>query len=134
MALAESHGSLFAGGDLTEAGSRASFRIARWDLAPHAAPGVTPVAWEAVAPNPMAASGTRLEFSLAEAADVTLTIHDLAGREVARLIDGPLPPGLQVLHWSGLDRDGRKLHSGVYYARLAAAGKPPSVKALALIR
>ena len=134
MTLAEWDGDLFVGGDLTEVGGKASFRIARWALAPHASPGGSPAAWETAVPNPLSSQGTRLEFSLAEPADVRLSIHDLAGREVARPISGPLQAGLHVLHWSGSDDGGRRLPPGVYFARLAPAGKRTEVKRLILLK
>ena len=134
MTLAEWDGDLFVGGDLTEAGGKASFRIARWALAPHASAGASPAAWETAVPNPLSSQGTRLEFSLAEPADVRLSIHDLAGREVARPISGPLQAGLHVLHWSGSDDGGRRLPPGVYFARLAPVGKHATTRRLILLK
>jgi hypothetical protein len=66
------------------------------------------------APNPFR-DGTRLRFALAEAADVTLTVHDALGREVARLVDGPLEAGAHAATF-----DARGLPSGVYAYRLRA--------------
>ena len=44
------------------------------------------------APNPALASDLRVRLSLAAAGAVRLTLHDLAGREVARLeLDGDEP-------------------------------------------
>ena len=68
------------------------------------------------APNP-AADRARLSFSLPAAADVSLVVYDVRGREVARLADGALPAGP---HQSALDTSA--LPSGVYLARLVADG------------
>jgi hypothetical protein len=71
-----------------------------------AAGGVT------AAPNPFAGSAT-IRFALAEPAGVTLAVYDALGREVARLVDGPLVAGP---HAAVLDA--RALPSGRYRYRL----------------
>ena len=74
------------------------------------------VAWSAASgPNPFGAS-TRLSFSLARREAVTLTVHDVAGRELARLVDGEHRKA--GVHELGLD--GSNLASGVYLCRLQA--------------
>lgn len=68
-------------------------------------------------PNPFNPS-TTIEFNLAKATDVSLTIYDILGREVAVLID-------QEQYSSGLQRvqfDASSLASGVYLYRLEAGG------------
>jgi hypothetical protein len=65
-------------------------------------------------PNPFNPS-TRLRFGLPRAGWVRLSIHDLRGREVERLWDGPREAG-----WLELDWQPRGLASGVYVARLSA--------------
>ncbi|MEZ4387856.1 MAG: T9SS type A sorting domain-containing protein [Candidatus Krumholzibacteriia bacterium] len=67
-------------------------------------------------PNPFNPACT-LAFDLAAAGRVQLTVHDLAGRRVARLLDEARPAGPQQVAWHP-DR----LASGVYVARLAAPG------------
>lgn len=71
-------------------------------------------AWGALSvhPNPFR-SATKLEFSLAHEARVTVTIHDVAGREVARLANGIYPAGT---HEARIDAG--RLPSGVYLCRL----------------
>lgn len=57
-----------------------------------------------------------LDLSLPSASDVTLDLHDVAGRSVARVHDGPLPAGAHRFELSRHARfDG--LSSGVYFAR-----------------
>ena len=124
MALVVQGDDLFVGGDLSEAGGRAAFRIARWALAPHASAGTMPAAWETATPNPFSSDGTRLEFSLATAATVRVSIHDVAGREVARPVEGSLGPGIHDIPWTGRDADGR---------RLTGPNRIPAVKRLVLI-
>ena len=59
-----------------------------------------------------------LAFSLARAGHVRGTIHDLAGREVARVVDRELAAGPHLIGWDGRMRSGTA-PSGVYWAKLA---------------
>src|SRR5690606_25403792 len=49
-----------------------------------------------VAPNPAASEAT-VRFELPGPGAVRLTVYDVLGREVARLVDGPLPAGPQAV-------------------------------------
>jgi len=60
---------------------------------------------------------TTFAFELPREGHVRLDVHDLAGRHVARLVDGVRAPGAQRVPWRPVD-----LASGVYVARLQAAG------------
>jgi hypothetical protein len=68
-------------------------------------------------PNPFRA-GTELLVELAAAARVRLTIHDVRGRAVRRLLDAPLAAGAHPARWDGRDDRGAPLPVGVYFARL----------------
>jgi hypothetical protein len=81
-----------------------------------AAPGDRPVL-HAVHPNPFRGT-TRLSFTLAEGGAATLTVHDVAGRRVATLLDGALPPGRHTAAWDGAGDAGAPLPSGLYFLRL----------------
>lgn len=65
-------------------------------------------------PNPFSAE-TRVAFSLPGRVDVSLRVYDLMGREVAVLVDSPLPPGRHEAVF-----DARDLASGAYFCRLDA--------------
>ncbi|MCB9516745.1 MAG: T9SS type A sorting domain-containing protein [Candidatus Latescibacteria bacterium] len=78
-------------------------------------------------PNPFNPK-TTLSFSLAHEGDARLSIHDVLGREVAVLVDGPRPAGSQQVSWDGRDAAGRPVSSGVYFARLVSAGERHSRK------
>ena len=65
-------------------------------------------------PNPFNPS-TVLSFEMRDASFVKLTIYDIAGREVATVIDGFKNDGLHSVTFDGSD-----LASGIYYARLQA--------------
>jgi hypothetical protein len=68
-------------------------------------------------PNPVRGAAV-LRFQLASAGHVRLTIYDLQGREVARLVDGERPAGIQTATF-----EGRSLPRGVYHARLESNGR-----------
>lgn len=60
-------------------------------------------------------------FHLDAAGPVTVTVYDVEGREVARVLDGaPRPAGDHAESWDGRDRNGRRLPAGVYLARIIA--------------
>ena len=77
------------------------------------APGVLALA--APVPNP-ARGAARVAFQLAEAGEATLTVYDVQGREVARLLDGRLTAGAHEATWQT-----GALAAGVYVVRLATA-------------
>ena len=62
-------------------------------------------------PNPCNPS-THISFNLTAAANVTLSIHDLQGRLVQKLVDGPLAMGQHSIHWEP------QVASGVFLVRL----------------
>ncbi len=64
-----------------------------------------------------------LAWSHPVAAEVSLAIHDLAGRRVRRLTHARAEAGSHRAVWDGRDDAGRRLPSGVYRARLAVAGR-----------
>lgn len=72
-----------------------------------------------VAPNPFNPR-TAIAFSLPSSSDVTLSIYDVRGREVATLVSGFLGAGDHTVDWDGTDGRGQQLASGVYFAQLRA--------------
>jgi len=73
-------------------------------------------------PNPFNPS-TTIPFSRAKATDVTLTAFDLAGHEVATLVNGRMEEGRHTVRF-----DGTGLSSGVYFARLRAGEQTSFMK------
>lgn len=75
-------------------------------------------------PNPLRAGGTgvRLQFQMAVAGPVRLSIYDVGGRLVRTLRDGHLDAGPGEAHWDGVAGDGRPVRSGVYFVRLDGPG------------
>ncbi len=73
-------------------------------------------------PNPFNPA-TTISFTVPSAADrVTLSVFDASGRLVTTLVDSPLEAGRHEVAWDGTGRDGRRLASGIYFARLEADG------------
>ncbi len=68
-------------------------------------------------PNPFNPT-TTLTLALPRAGHVRLAVHDLRGRLVRVLLDGPLPAGEHELTWDGRDEAGRAVPSGTYVACL----------------
>ena len=73
-------------------------------------------------PNPFNPS-TRIDFSLPEAADVSLKIYSITGREVKTIMEHAFPQGNHSVTWRGNDNSGRPVASGTYFYRLAANGR-----------
>ncbi|MBN2090745.1 T9SS type A sorting domain-containing protein, partial [candidate division KSB1 bacterium] len=61
---------------------------------------------------------TAIQFSLPEAGLVTVTIYDLQGRRIARLLDEPREAGLQIVRWNGQNEFGVPAASGTYFCKL----------------
>lgn len=77
-------------------------------------PSPTQVTLHAPRPNPVSSS-SRIAFDLPEQMDVTLTVYDLMGRQVATPFRGTESAGT---HWARLE--GASLPSGTYVVRLRA--------------
>jgi len=73
-------------------------------------------------PNPFNPS-TAISFGLPRAEMVRLTVHDLTGRTVARLVDGHRAAGRHTLVWSGTDTGGQRVASGTYVYRLVTGSQ-----------
>jgi len=98
------------------------------DASPGALPGAPLVADLSAWPNPFNPRTTVGFRLMADASHARLRIHDLRGRQVATLHDGPLTAGHHRLPWQPRD-----LASGVYIYRLEADGATRSGK-LVLVR
>jgi hypothetical protein len=74
------------------------------------------------APNP-SSGGITLAYGLPADGDVRLSVHDVSGREVARLVDGRSPAGWHSLSWNGNGNTGNRLAAGVYFVRMTGQGE-----------
>jgi subtilisin family serine protease len=73
--------------------------------------------------------GSLLRFKLPRASSVQMRIYNVAGQCLRSLASGAtLSSGPQELVWDGRDDRGRQTTSGVYFARLTAAGQTAACK------
>jgi glycosidase len=72
-------------------------------------------------PNPFNPT-TMIAYDLPHAARVTLTVHDLLGREVSRLVDAEMAAGSHMVTWNGRTGTGVPAASGVYFCRMLING------------
>lgn len=82
-------------------------------------------------PNPFNVS-TTLRYDLPKVTQVSLTIYDILGREVSRLVNGEDQSGSHSVAWNGRHSDGRPIPSGIYIARLVTPGYTQSTKMILL--
>jgi hypothetical protein len=78
-------------------------------------------------PNPFNPS-TTIEYKVPHRTQVTITVYDVMGRQIAELVNGDHEPGMYSFVWNA-----RSLPSGVYYYRIAA-GEYSDVKNLMLLK
>jgi hypothetical protein len=67
-------------------------------------------------PNPFNPA-TEISYMLEKSSNVTLTVYDILGRDVAVLVNGRIEQGEHTLRW-----DAQNVPSGVYFYRLSAGG------------
>ncbi|NNE08319.1 MAG: T9SS type A sorting domain-containing protein [Gemmatimonadetes bacterium] len=74
-----------------------------------------------VVPNPFV-NATTINFALPTAAEVTLSIYSITGREIRTLISGSVSAGARSVVWDGRDDSGSDVAPGVYFYRLTGSG------------
>jgi hypothetical protein len=82
-------------------------------------------------PNPFNPS-TMLRFELPHASRVELRVFDIAGREVATLVAGHRPAGLNSVAWDGTNNAGVPVSTGLYFYELRTKGARLSHKMVLL--
>lgn len=82
-------------------------------------PPAVAFALQSPVPTPFS-SEARIAFGLPREAEVRLEVFDVAGQRVRTLASGRHPAGPHRVTWSGDDRRGRRLPTGVYLVRLTA--------------
>ena len=78
-------------------------------------------------PNPFNPS-TTIRYKLELPGQVRLTIYDITGREVMRVMDQYQTGGTYSATWNGTDETGRQVASGAYFAQLNMDGKFATLK------
>ena len=85
-------------------------------------------------PNPLN-RGTVIRYALPTSGEVELVVFNLAGQQVATLVDGLLDAGMYSVRWDGRDGDGRDLASGVYLYQLRVGdGQQVETRKLVLMK
>ena len=84
-------------------------------------------------PNPFNGD-TSIRFTVAAAGDVELTVYDLLGQRVRRLVGEPTPRGRHTVRWDGRDDAGWPVASGVYVYRLQAVSGQVAARKLLVLR
>ena len=82
-------------------------------------------------PNPFNPS-TTIPFDLPRAANISIVVYDLLGREVARLVDKRLVAGYHLVTWDGKTDQGRYVSTGLYVVFLQGPEFTRSVKIVML--
>jgi hypothetical protein len=101
------------------------------DLAPDPDGGIEEARLDPFLPNPFGGD-VDLRFALRDGGNASLRIHDVTGRLVRVLLDGPVGPGEHAVVWDGRDDAGNAVAPGVYFARLTAPGVTKTVKGVHL--
>ncbi|MCY1720458.1 T9SS type A sorting domain-containing protein [Prolixibacteraceae bacterium Z1-6] len=84
-------------------------------------------------PNPFNSSST-IQFSLANAGKVNITIYNIFGQPVQILANGEYSEGLHMVSWQGNDFNGSPAPSGMYLCRFIKDGEVSQVKRIILKR
>ena len=91
-------------------------------------------------PNPFNPS-TTIRYGLPESQNVRISVFSILGQEIAVLVNGMQAPSTYTVVWSGKDRQGVDLPSGIYIIRMQASsisggqsGEKQIVKKAMLVR
>jgi hypothetical protein len=82
-------------------------------------------------PNPFNPS-TTIAYEVERAGDITLAVYDARGALVRVLARGFVEAGNHDARWDGTDGDGRRVASGVYFARVSAGGATDAARLVLL--
>ncbi len=64
---------------------------------------------------------TTIEYHVPNESPVSVRVHDVAGRLVRTLVDGPVEAGRHAVVWDGRNDSGEQVGSGVYFCSMEAA-------------
>lgn len=82
---------------------------------------------------PVVAGIVRIQYRLHQSDFIRLTVHDIRGRLVSTLLEGPRSAGIHTIEWPAADESGVRLARGIYFTRLEAT-RAASVRRLILLR
>ncbi len=73
-----------------------------------------------------------MRFAVSKPGLVDVTVHDVAGREVAKLVNEQYDTGEYELTWDGTGYAGERLGSGLYFIVVEMGGRKASQKLMLL--
>jgi hypothetical protein len=91
-----------------------------------------PITLSQNSPNPFNPS-TTISFYLPSRGVVALSVYDVTGSLVARLVNEERSAGRHSVLWNGTNQSGERVSSGIYFCRLQA-GKEIRLRKMALLR
>lgn len=101
------------------------------DVAAFATPGRSRLL--ANTPNPFNPS-TTVRFELRSPSRVRIDMYDATGSLVRTLVDESRGTGTHAVEWDGIDRTGRPVASGVYFARFQVEGALADTRKMMLLK
>jgi len=96
-------------------------------------PLVTKYALEQNFPNPFNPT-TQIRFAIPEAGDVHLTIYNMLGQVVNKVMFTDLNMGVYSYYWDGKDARGNNVASGVYFYEMRVGNKFRDLKKMVLLK
>ncbi len=78
-------------------------------------------------PNPFNPT-TEISYTIPRNGHVTLAIYNAMGQKIATLVDGQQTAGRYRAEWNGMDDNGNRMSSGIYFYRLQADGVSKTMK------
>ena len=75
---------------------------------------------------------TKIDIALPLTGDVTLVIYNILGQKVRTMFAGELNYGYHTMQWNGLDDQGLRVSSGVYFSEFRARNHRQTKKMLLL--
>ena len=106
-------------------------RYADWAGVDGSQAAVPRVVW--ASPNP-SSQGTNVQFVLNKRGRAVVAVYNASGGLVRALVDRVLPSGPHAVEWDGRDETGQPVASGVYFAKLRAAGGVRSSAKVVVVR
>lgn len=84
-------------------------------------------------PNPFNPA-TTINYQLVTSSEVELTIYNLLGQQIQKLVNTQQPAGAHQVQWDGRDESGKSLTSGIYFYKLEAGNNFTETKKMVLMR
>ncbi len=82
-------------------------------------------------PNPFNPT-TNIVFSLEESSDISLEIYNVIGQKITTLAMGRYASGSHHIEWNGIDENGKRVSSGIYFYKLSTPNNSVQKKMLLL--